>query len=140
MNRLIDENTVCYDSMIIIYYCFNIKNHEIIEFTLKSHKLTEHLLKNNINISVPSFVISEIERQDISKMVEKFTSSNQITNIPSNLTLTFKFGLELKFKNKLHSLIKKEWFIVEDYYPPLELLEPLNFLKIHYIIQKVKNS
>nr|WP_295000134.1 hypothetical protein [uncultured Methanobrevibacter sp.] len=36
MKNLLEFEKVIYDSMIIIYYCFKIKNHNIIEFSEKA--------------------------------------------------------------------------------------------------------
>lgn len=130
MKNLLEFEKVIYDSMIIIYYCFKIKNHNLIEFSEKAHELTQILLKNNIKITVPSFLISEIQRKDTLDMIESYISSNQIANIPKIITPTFKLGLDFKFKRKLDKLLKKEWFNVEDYLPPNKLYQPIeNFFK-----------
>ena len=81
MYRLKNKDNVIYDSMIIIYYCFNDKNHKFLEYTGKAHTLTEFLTNNNIEIVVPSFLKAEIERKDIMQMIDSIISSNQITNI-----------------------------------------------------------
>lgn len=57
MHRLQNSKHICYDSMIIIYYCFNVKNHRLIEYAEKARILTEFLIKKNIEIDVPSFLI-----------------------------------------------------------------------------------
>lgn len=124
MYRLKNKDNVIYDSMIIIYYCFNDKNHKFLEYTGKTHTLTEFLINNNIEIVVPSFLKAEIERKDIMQMIDSIISSNQITNI-SNTNFTVKLGLEIKFKNKFKKLQKKEWFNVVEYIPSAELLDPL---------------
>lgn len=59
------------------------------------------------------------------KMINNFISTNQIINIPKRPNLTFKLGLEFKFKKKFDKLLKKEWFNVEIYVPPTELYDPL---------------
>lgn len=126
MHRLQNSGHISYDSMIIIYYCFNVKNHKLIEYTDKAHTLTEFLIKKNVEIVVPSFLIDEIRRKNINEMITTFVSSSQITNLPKNPNFAFKLGLEVKFKQKLNNLLKKEWFTVVDYIPPTELLKPLN--------------
>ena len=125
MENLKTFNCVSYDSMIIIYYCFNIENYKLIEFTNKSHILTEYLVQNNIKINIPSFLVSEIKRKDTMQMINQYISSKQITNIPNNPNFAFKLGLEFKFKTKFKKLLKKEWFNVNEYEPPTELYEPI---------------
>lgn len=112
--------------MIIVYYCFNVRNHKLIEYTDKAHLLTEFLINNNVEIVVPSFLIEEIERKEIIEMINNFISSNQITNISNNPNFAFRLGLEIRFKRKLDKLVKKEWFSVVEYNPPTELFNRLN--------------
>lgn len=125
MKKLANIDYVSYDSMIIVYYYFNINKNRIIEFSEKSHRLTEFLINNNTKIIVPSFLISEIKRKDTMEMISKYISTKQITNIPPKPNPTIKLGLDFKFKTKFNQLLKKEWFIVEKYDPPKELYDPL---------------
>lgn len=121
MNSLICHDYVSYDSMIIIYYCFSVKNYELIELNNKAQKLTEFLIRNDSKIIVPRFLISEILNKDILNVIEEYISFGQIANVPPNPNRIFKIGLEFKIKNNFNKLLKKEWFIVEDYVPPEEL-------------------
>lgn len=125
MINLLDFKEIGYDSMMIIYYCFNIKNHKIIEYTDKTHELTEFLLKNHKKIIVPSFLISEIRQKGAIKIIEEYISSKQITNLPRNINSTFRLGLFFKFKTKLNKLLKKEWFNICDYNPPKGTFSPI---------------
>ena len=53
MKNLTTFDNITYDAMIIVYYCFNLENHKLVEYTNKSQRLTEFLINNNINIIIP---------------------------------------------------------------------------------------
>lgn len=125
MKNLLTFEHISYDSMIIIYYCFNNKYNYLIEYSYKAQEMTSFLIQNGMKITVPSFLISEIKRKDAIIMIDEYISSKQIANLPKNINFTFKLGLSFKFKMKLEKLLKKEWFNVEDYLPPDDLYLPI---------------
>ena len=43
MNQLLNFDNVVYDANLVIYYCFNTEKTRIIEFSDKTHILTEFL-------------------------------------------------------------------------------------------------
>lgn len=135
MNRLENLNNITYDTMLIIYYFFNIKNHKLIEYNNKTQKLTEFLIKNNTNIIVPEFLINEIKNKGIRRITKEFIKTKQITNIPKNTDQAFILGIEFKVKRKLEQLQMKEWFTVEVYSPPVKDID-----QIYDFFKKLKNN
>ncbi len=131
MNRFKNIDKVSFDSMIIIYYCFNFKDNKLIELSDKAQLFTEKLIKNNSKIIVPSFILSEIKQKETLQIINRYISSNQITNLPKNPNMAFKLGLEYKFKNKVNKMMKKDWVIISDYSPSEALIEQIHdFFKI----------
>lgn len=125
MNQLKDIDNITYDTMLIIYHCFNIKHHQLIEYTNKTQILTEFLVKNNAKIVVPEFIINEIENKGIRKITNEFIKSGQLANIPKNPDQAFILGIEFKVKMKLSRLQTKEWFTVIIYSPPEKYLDKI---------------
>ena len=125
MNRLKNYEKISYDSNIIIYYCLKTKETQIIEFTDKSHILTEFLVKNGSFIIVPNFIINEIKNIEIAKMIPKMISNKELTNIPEYKDYLFQYTLELKFKKKFKKMQEKEWFLIEVYFPTKEVYEKI---------------
>ena len=123
MKRLSNFENVIYDANILVYYCFNTKNHSIIELTKKTHELTNFLMENNTSIIIPKFIVEEIRTKTIRKILEKYISTKQLTNLPKNPNMIFKLGLEHRVKTKFQKLLKKEWIYIENYNPSEELLD-----------------
>lgn len=61
MIRLKNIKQVIYDANIIIYYIFPRGKYEIPPYTKISKRLTEYLFNQDSTITVPHFIISEIE-------------------------------------------------------------------------------
>ena len=101
MNR-IKNQLITYDSNLIIYYCFSTKNHEIIELTSKTKKLTEYLINNNSEIILPQFIIDEIKNITFSEIVFNYiTKRSEVTHLPKNPTYLFRIELKEKFVKNL---------------------------------------
>ena len=123
MNRLKNNMEVIYDSNLIIYYCFSTKKHKIIELTNKTQKLTEFLIKQNSNITIPEFLINELRKEKLTKIVSNYISSRrEVTNLPKNQTYLFKLELE-----NLIPFLKKNWINIEQYQPKDEIKDIENF-------------
>lgn len=125
MNQLKDIDTITYDTMLIIYQCFNIKHHQLIEYANKTQRLTEFLVKNNAEIVVPEFIINEIKNKGIRKITNEFIKSKQLANLPKNPDQAFILGIEFKVKMKLSRLQTKEWFTVIIYQPPEKYIDQI---------------
>lgn len=102
MNR-IKNQLITYDSNLIIYYCFSTKNHEIIELTSKTKKLTEYLINNNSEIILPQFII------DI-KLIA-FSKEKNTTLISNDYDITY-FSKELIEKNLAHQIFNLKELII----------------------------
>lgn len=59
-------------------------------------------------------------------MIEEYISSKEISNLPKNINMAFKLGLEFKFKSKLNKMLNKEWFVVEEYNPPTKIYDAIH--------------
>ena len=134
MKNLTSFDNITYDTMVILYYCFNIKNHKLVEYTNKSQKLTEFLINNGTNIVIPEFLMSEIKNKGIRKISEEFIERKQLTNLPKNPDMMFLLGIEFKVKRKLEHLQNKEWFIVEPYIPSESI-----YNQIYTFFKELKN-
>lgn len=134
MKNLTSFDNIPYDTMVILYYCFNIKNHKLVEYTNKSQKLTEFLINNGTNIVIPEFLMSEIKNKGIRKISEEFIERKQLTNLPKNPDMMFLLGIEFKVKRKLEHLQNKEWFIVEPYIPSESI-----YNQIYTFFKELKN-
>ena len=117
MNR-IKNQLITYDSNLIIYYCFSTKNHEIIELTSKTKKLTEYLINNNSEIILPQFIIDEIKNITFSEIVFNYiTKRSEVTHLPKNPTYLFRIELEGKIRKKFEKFLKREWITIDEYCP-----------------------
>ena len=93
MKKLANNDYVSYDSMIIVYYCFNINKHRIIELS-NDPKIKNFLKKKRRDTLMPSF-------EDLGLMA--FSKDKEYPIISNDNDLTF-FADEL-YQKKLTHLI-----------------------------------
>lgn len=96
MIRLKNEKHVIYDTNVIIYYCFPKGRYNIKQHTNPAEMLTNFLFNQNSMIIVPKFIISEIMRKGIYKIIEDYFSE---------IDQHQKLRLYTKIKHKLEKLI-----------------------------------
>lgn len=117
MIRLKNEKHVIYDTNVIIYYCFPKGRYNIKQHTNPAEMLTNFLFNQNSMIIVPKFIISEIMRKGIYKIIEDYFSE---------IDQHQKLRLYTKIKHKLEKLIQSTQFIVEEYAPSTVLIDLIN--------------
>ena len=149
MDRLKNYEKLSYDSNIIIYYCLKTKETRVIELTDKTHELTRFLVNNKSFITVPNFIMNEISKIDIPKMISKMIKERSLTCIPKDSNYSFQFTLAMKLEKNLKKMQANDWFIIEMYYPSKDIFEAIedffNSLEDHpqieeYLKSKHKNS
>lgn len=119
MDRFKNYSKVVYDAQIIVYYCFQFNKYKLIGRTTKTRNLTQFLVNNEIKISVPSFIINEINHKSIPEIVNDYIEDKRkpILEWPPKPS----YGLVLKLTDKVRSnfenLQKKNYFNVVNYSP-----------------------
>lgn len=117
MIRLKDKQNVIYDTNIIIYHCFPKGKYNIKQYSNPAIRLTEFLFDQNSIILIPNFVILEIGRKGVYKIVNDYFS---------NIENHQKLRLYTKIRYNLDNLKQNPQFVVEDYMPSNDSLESIN--------------
>ena len=110
MDRFKRESEVVYDANIIIFYCFLYKTHRIVERTNKARKLTQYLVNNGVKITVPEFIIHEINNKGFPKIVDDYLNDkrNVIVDVSRNPPHGLTLRLVQKLQNNFKNLQKKD--------------------------------
>lgn len=117
MNRLKNQSKVIYDTNIIVYYLFPDGKYRIPLYTRSAKSLTSFLFNQKSMITVPHFIIQEIERKGYYNIINDYFN---------DIRQSSKLALMNKLKNNFESLKKNENFLEEYYKPSMELLEAID--------------
>ena len=117
MNRLKNQSNVIYDTNIIVYYLFPDGNYRIPLYTRTAKSLTNFLFNQESMITVPHFIIQEIERKGYYNIINDYFK---------DIRQSSKLALLNKLKNNFENLKKNKNFLEEYYEPSSELLEAID--------------
>ncbi len=117
MNRLENQSNVIYDTNIIVYCLFPDGKYRVPLYTRPAKSLTSFLFNQDSMITVPHFIIQEIERKGY---------YNIITDYFKDIRQSSKLALMNKLKNNFENLRKNENFLEEYYEPSNELLDAID--------------
>lgn len=142
MRRFAGSNTVIYDANILVYYCFLDRDVKILGLTTKSRKLTEFLVNKGLIITVPDFIIAEIKRKTIGKIVREYLDDpknmSRIIGMPKKPRPSLVLRIKNKVEDNFFDLEGKSWFNKEKYNPALaELNKIQNFFSRQSGTQKM---
>lgn len=90
------------------------------ELTNKARKLTEFLINQNIQITVPKSIIIELKKKGFAKIIKEYTDSKypiQILGLTKKPTKGLRYLLKRRIEKNFNNMINSNWFEIRPYTP-----------------------